>query len=25
TPIIAANEFLHDELQWRMLDERVRD
>jgi DNA-directed RNA polymerase subunit K/omega len=25
TPIIAAHEFLHDELQWRMLDERVRD
>ena len=25
TPIIAAHEFLHDELQWRVLDERVRD
>jgi len=25
TPIIASHEFLHDELQWRVLDERVRD
>jgi DNA-directed RNA polymerase subunit K/omega len=25
TPIIASHEFLHDELQWRMVDERVRD